>query len=338
MARAGAKRLGLEGSRSGLFYQFANLIEFNKPEVVIIENVEGLFSSNNGRDFGIILQRMNELGYAVAWRMVNSRYFGVPQSRSRVYICCWNGNPTKAMKVLFDCNGAEKPKNARKDFITPADTGGDYPKVPIVSYCLAASSGRHTGTDWSRTYVVCKDGVRRLTPKESERLQGFPDMWTLPKGLNLDEDEIDTLRYQAIGNAVSVPVIEWIADRVKAGLKSKDLCWDYEALQSYVPEFRSVDWKDNAIESVDFMDDSMEYNWPCAGLLWNGKFIATKVYPTPSKVIYSSLGDLVEHEKASQRYYLSPNAAEGILRRVDRQNRQLFAPLRTALEKEKSKK
>lgn len=179
-ARDTATRLGLGGSRSGLFFQYANLIEAKSPEVVIIENVEGLFNSNGGRDFGVILQRMTSMGYPVAWRLLNSRYFGVPQSRPRVYLCCWKNSPQKAQHVMFDSVGAHIPSNERKDFLTETSKENEYPKVPKVAYCLAATSGRRTGTDWSRNYVVCADGVRRLTPKEYERLQGFPDYWTLP--------------------------------------------------------------------------------------------------------------------------------------------------------------
>lgn len=338
VARAGSQRLGLDGMKSGLFYQYARLIEEKKPEVVLIENVEGLFSSNKGRDFGIILQKLNQLGYAIAWRMVNSRYFGVPQSRSRVYICCWKGNPTKAMRVMFDCTGAEKPQNTRKDFITLAESDTEYPKVPEVSYCLAASSGRHTGTDWSRTYVVCKDGVRRLTPKESERLQGFPDLWTLPKGLKMSEDDIDTLRYQAIGNAVSVPVIEWLASRIKIQLDNNNNEFNLQTPINCIPEFKKKKWSNEDISIIDFSNQDLEFTWDCAGLLWNGSYISAKIYPTPAQIIHSSLGKLVEKGKTSQRYYISPNAAEGILRRVDSQHRTLFAPLRIALEKEREKK
>ena len=82
VARGALERKGLGGNRSGLFYQYANLIEQKKPAVVVIENVEGLFNSNKGRDFGVILQRLTKLGYAVAWRLFNSRYFCVPQSRA----------------------------------------------------------------------------------------------------------------------------------------------------------------------------------------------------------------------------------------------------------------
>ena len=176
VARGASERLGLKGKR------------------VIIENVAGLFTSNKGRDFGVILQTLTSLGYAVAWRLLNSRYFGVPQSRTRVYLCCWRNNPVKALSVMFDRQGAAKPENERIDFITEESKSDEYPKVPRVAYCLAASSGRHTGTDWSRTYVVHEDGVRRLSPIESERLQGFPDNWTSPSIDIIIDENINTLR------------------------------------------------------------------------------------------------------------------------------------------------
>lgn len=242
VARGASQRLGLDGTRSGLFFRYAELIEKKRPKVVVIENVEGLFNSNGGRDFGVILQRMTQLGYAVAWRLVNSRYFGVPQSRSRVYLCCWQKDLARATHVMFDSVGAHSTSNARKDFVTEASKPNEYPKVPKVAYCLAATSGRHTGTDWSRTYIVCDDGVRRMTPLEYERLQGFPDYWTLPSKYDVDDDNTDTLRYTAIGNAVSVPVVEWIAKRISKQLSSKTDTMEQKDVLQYVPEFKKSKW------------------------------------------------------------------------------------------------
>lgn len=331
VARGASVRLGLKGKRSGLFYRFAELIEAKQPEVVIIENVAGLFTSNKGRDFGVILQTLTLLGYCVAWRMLNSRYFGVPQSRSRVYLCCWKNNPDKALNVMFDKQGAMKPTNERADFITEENQPNEYPMVPKVAYCLAASSGRHTGTDWSRTYVVCKDGVRRLSPVESERLQGFPDNWTLPIESN-DNEEINSLRYTAIGNAVSVPVVEWIANRVKKQLAAKTNFVDIQNLQSQYIDFRKSAWSDILLSEIDFSDTTKEHKWLRGGIAWGDRYIECNISPTPSKIIKSSLLNLIEKNQTNPVLFLSPNAAEGILRRVNSQNRTLFMPLRTALE------
>lgn len=331
VARGASERLGLKGTRSGLFYRFAELIENKMPDVVIIENVAGLFTSNKGRDFGVILQTLSSLGYGIAWRLLNSRYFGVPQSRTRVYLCCWRNNPQKALEVMFDSLGATKPENERTDFITEESKHDEYPKVPKVAYCLAASSGRHTGTDWSRTYVVCRNGVRRLSPIESERLQGLPDNWTLPLNEDPLNEDINTLRYTAIGNAVSVPVVEWIAEKVYKNMNSSNDKVLDQLLSEFV-DFSKSTWNDKVLSEIDFSDDTIEYKWSRGGVVWNNRYIECSAYPTPSKIKKSSLLKLIERNQDNLIYFLSPNAAEGILRRVDSQNRNLFKPLRTALE------
>lgn len=333
VARGASERLGLKGTRSGLFYRFADLIEEKRPEVVIIENVAGLFTSNDGRDFGVILQTLASLGYGIAWRLFNSRYFGVPQSRTRVYICCWKNSPQKALNVMFDIQGAPKPKNERVDFITEDTNVNDYPKVPKVAYCLAASSGRHTGTDWSRTYVVCKDGVRRLSPVESERLQGLPDNWTLPSADLINDENINTLRYTAIGNAVSVPVVEWVANKIKKQLVNRECDKEFSELLLSYPDFSKSKLSDNTIDKIDFSDPTKKHKWKRGGVVWDNHVLECDISPTPSKIVNSSLLSIIESNQNNPVYYLSPNAAEGILRRVDNQNRSLFAPLRIALEK-----
>ena len=66
----------------GLFYDFAELIDERRPPLVVLENVAALLSSHNGRDFAILLRTLANLGYGVAWRVLDSRYFGIPQSRT----------------------------------------------------------------------------------------------------------------------------------------------------------------------------------------------------------------------------------------------------------------
>ena len=229
-------RAGLRGERTGLFYEFAELLSRHRPRTILLENVPGLLNSHEGRDFAIVLQTLADIGYGVGWRVLNSRYFGVPQSRQRVYIVgCYN-DPKRTSEILFEpeCGTRHLEKGRRSGakavspFIecaeNPSGNGRskrvkkDDPIVPKLAFCLAATSGRHTGTDWSRTYIPYKSRVRRLTPEECERLQGFPTGWTIPDGLFASGDDIDGLRYKALGNAVSVPVAEWIGERIVRSL------------------------------------------------------------------------------------------------------------------------
>lgn len=325
VARGSMSRLGLNGSRSGLFYRFAELIGDHRPQVVLIENVAGLFNSNKGNDFGCVLSTLNDLGYGVAWRLLNSRYFGVPQSRPRVYLCCWRDDPAAALRVMFERKTPHKPGAERTAFITESTPKGKYPRVATTGYCLAATSGRHTGTDWSRTYVTCSDGVRRLTPIECERLQGFPDNWTRVDG---DSEDADSHRYAAIGNAVSVPVIEWIAGRIAETLANGAKSEIENSVEGY-ESFASSTWRD----LPDMSESHEKLAWGKSGLMWKGRFILADHRECSCNPIDKNLYQVVEKHRVKERYYLTPNAAEGILRRVDNNNRRLFEPLREGLEK-----
>lgn len=225
LARMGP-RSGLRGKQSGLFYDFAKLIGERRPPVVVLENVAALLSSHSGRDFAIVVRTLAELGYGVAWRTLDSRYFGVPQSRSRVFIVGSLGGPASAGSVLFEpeCGDRdfEKSRSNGKESASPFKISVGNPEqgfVKKLAHCLYAESARHTGTDWSRNYVWYPEGrVRRLTPLEAERLQGFPDNWTVPKKAIDNENTLDSARYHACGNAVSVPVAEWLARRIAENL------------------------------------------------------------------------------------------------------------------------
>lgn len=224
LARMGP-RSGLRGAQSGLFYDFAKLIKQRRPKVIVLENVAALLSSHNGRDFAIILRTLVELGYGVAWRVFDSRHFGIPQSRSRVFIVGSLGGAASAGAVLFEreCGDRDSEKSGSngEKLVSPFAVSVGNPEqgyVKKLAHCLYAESARHTGTDWSRNYVSYVDGrVRRLTPLETERLQGFPDGWTMPNKLVIDNiNTLDSARYHACGNAVSVPVAEWLGHRIVA--------------------------------------------------------------------------------------------------------------------------
>ena len=122
------KRRGLAGARTGLFFEFARILKELRPAWFLFENVPGLLSSNKGRDFSVCLQiLMGRCGYGVAWRCLNSRFFGVAQNRSRLFVVGSLGRPCPA-EVLF-----EPPGGGR-------DIEAVDPEGSEVSRALAASS------------------------------------------------------------------------------------------------------------------------------------------------------------------------------------------------------
>lgn len=272
------KRAGLAGERSGLWFEFARVIDELEPRWVVIENVPGLLSSHKGKDFAIIIRWLAERGYGVTWRILDAQYFGVPQRRRRVFIVGSFGNGCAA-EVLFEREsssgdiepGGETWEGATRRIaqsITGSNTqnngGGGLtdrstPSL-VIANTLSTSLGHHgwsvgdqdiTNLQISSTVetginkrmkpeqvipiwhnhqqdgsirmqegsapTVSKHwgtggnnvpfvGVRRLTPTECERLQGFPDGWT--------DGQSDSTRYKQLGNAVAVPVVEWIGKRI----------------------------------------------------------------------------------------------------------------------------
>lgn len=234
---AGA-RAGLVGKQSGLWFEFLRILEETVPEVVVIENVPGLLSSNKGRDFECVLQGLERIGYSCAWRILDSQYFGVAQRRRRLFIVA-HSRIECAAEILFesdcmfgDSKSVEKTRDiaptlfasgagtsrtassgSESQFCIPTLDGnpvaysvredatakggvGNFSATEIeVSRCLNAvqpsPQSHHAQTfivgalqhrDYKGIGTTTIDGkivngelgVRRLTPTECERLQGFP--------------------------------------------------------------------------------------------------------------------------------------------------------------------
>jgi len=361
------QRAGLSGQRSSLWFEFERVLSELRPRWCVIENVPGLLSSNAGRDFARILMGLGELGYGWAYRVLDARWFGVPQRRRRVFIVGCLGDQARAQAVLAvceSCGGHPAPRRkTRQDLAPTLDDGArgtslDLPMLSdaepnglarplvaresgyrmdletenfLVANAVRASEGHHghssgrgDGADnlvvastlsggghpgsnlpgrhkeddenlvladpisahegktythegrnnfrlhnvvayddrnqhvdgqhqtlrpagLQRSDVVAFDwqqpgdaryrpvragdytgalsetrvdavsysaGVRRLTPRECNRLQGFPDDWDR---YGADGKEIaDSHRYRCMGNAVCVPVAEWLGHRLIA--------------------------------------------------------------------------------------------------------------------------
>lgn len=333
VARGSNKRAGLAGKNSGLFFSFLDLVRSQRPETILLENVVGLLSSHNGQDFRVVIEELTSLGYAVAWRVMNSRYFGSPQSRPRVFVCASRTSSELPIRVLYENKVGRKPSGAREGFLRDSRCNVSGAIVAEVAYCLAATSGRHTGTDWSRTYVSYDDAVRRLTPTECEGLQGFPVGWTTNIGASpIRPADEDSLRYKALGNAVSVPVAQWIARRLKIELAASDTNSGEPAI-SLAPDFKARTLRKAKLSELHLSEDGalQQLKWQSGGYAVGDDCWDLAAPPAPNRPMEVKLIEVIEKSVPDDRYFLSANAAEGILRRVDSQNRTLFGPMDRAL-------
>ena len=208
------KRKGLEGERSGLFYEFTRLVKKRKPKWLVLENVPGLLNSHEGEDFKYVLQELDKLGYGISWRVLDAKYFGTPQRRRRVYIVASLGSLSSA-EVLFErgatkvtsksgvgekhSNAASprgKDKNANIFSIQPAGIGRKPSAGP------QAKGYRNDGETYTLDSRGSADAICKTTTSFRVRKTSG-----LPEGL-------DGNRYRAIGNAVNVAVIQWIGKRI----------------------------------------------------------------------------------------------------------------------------
>ncbi len=339
LARGNHGRSGFKGTHTSLFFRLMELIKIKQPPVVLLENVVGLLNSHKGRDFALVLHELTTLGYAVSWRVLNARYFGAPQSRSRVFLCAWKNDYKKALMALFESLESPTIKSERLGFTTKTvHKSGAI--VPEISYCVAATSGRHTGNDWSRSYISYSDRVRRPTPTESERLQGFPAGWTVPENsYQAPTRGYDSERYQAIGNAVAVPVVRWIADRI-AGLCRGDIHVggpkkSFTLTVAHLAAELRTNVQTQSLKSVmaEVQGDNFAYKWRSGGCAWGDTIIEATAAPAPTQPVHTEFRNALDPEVPPDHYFLTPNAAAGILRRAESVGRNLFPPMRQALTK-----
>lgn len=142
------KRRGFEDARGTLFFEIARILKAKQPAFFILENVPGLLSHDEGRTFTTILSTLSELGYDVQWQVLNSKYFGVPQSRKRVYIIGYL-DPKCAGKIL-PLTGADG--KALIQIIRGAQGERVYDPAGVACTQLSSSGGRR----WENRAVPCK--------------------------------------------------------------------------------------------------------------------------------------------------------------------------------------
>ncbi|QOY98379.1 DNA cytosine methyltransferase [Leuconostoc citreum] len=221
---AGKREGFLNQTKGTLFFEVARAVKQIKPRFVFLENVKGLLNHDKGNTFRTILNTFDELGYDVEWRVLNSKNFGVPQNRERVYIIGHlrgdsgrevlsifgedrEVNPTNVKQIgnISDSNSfGGNPQTGRvysNDGLSPTlntmQGGGREPKVLVVESTI----------NISQATITDEYHIRKLTPRECWRLQAFPDeLFDKAQQAGLSDSQL----YKQAGNSVTVNVIEYI--------------------------------------------------------------------------------------------------------------------------------
>ncbi len=226
------KQKGIKrGTRSGLFYEIMRLVdeaEENRPEWLICENVKNLLSIDGGRGFFKVLTEMGGRGYTVEWKVYNSKDYGVPQNRERVYIVGHYGDSsrqpllpirranTAALREIVGGRQGERVYDGNKISRTLIGQGGGL-GAKTGLYTFRALLARYNKGQPNRpaecSGVIEFDEpirIRRLTPRECFRLQGFTDeQFDRAAAVNSE-----TQLYKQAGNAVTVNVVEEIGKHI----------------------------------------------------------------------------------------------------------------------------
>jgi DNA (cytosine-5)-methyltransferase 1 len=213
-------RKGLDDPRGNLMLTYLAIADKFRPRWLVWENVPGVLSSNGGKDFGTFLGGLGELGYGFAYRVLDAQYFGVAQRRRRVFVIGYLGDWRPAAAVLFErhsLSGNLAPSRKKGETITGyvESSFGQYRQDDVGGTAKASGGVAGGGSEtFIAQPIVQGMAVRRLTPVECERLQGFGDNYTdiQIKG----KPTPDGPRYKALGNSMAVPVMRWIGERIKA--------------------------------------------------------------------------------------------------------------------------
>lgn len=223
---------GFNDERSNVFWKILSIIDHHQPKCVILENVKNLVSHDGKKTFNTIKENLEKRGYYICHKVLNTAEItGIPQHRERIYIVCLKS------KSVFDNFNLDFPKIEKRNICEFLEND-----VPSKYYYTETSSTwnlvkanvikKNTIYQYRRVYVrenksnecptltanmgsgghnvplvLDEKGIRKLTPRECFNFQGFPASYKLPA---LSDSNL----YKLAGNAVSVPVVKLIADRL----------------------------------------------------------------------------------------------------------------------------
>lgn len=339
---AGRKN-GLNDDRGNLTLKFVDIVNANDkvrlaagkaPGLVFWENVEGvltdktnafgcLISSLAGLDEPVSAKKWSNAGIIrgpkrnVAWRVLDAKYFGVPQQRRRLYLLA-GGTDFYPENILFEEHTKDFQEFPHNN-LTFEKNGHRYEVFREYTDCLYSAYG----TKWNGNaaanngslFVVQDDRIRRLSSLECERLMGFPDNYTdLPKCKK-------TSRYQVVGNSWAVPVVRWIGNRIcNYTGNSFAICANDLSLSPYQTEQgNAVLFDFGGKEKIRLMND-----------------VVINCTSTPEECIFSDLKEVIEYCD-DESIFISPTGCYGIVRRSDERNTRINKRLKEVLLKISSK-
>lgn len=330
---------GLNDDRGNLTLKFVEIVEANDNIrlkegknrcKVFWENVEGVLKDKTNA-FGCLVSSLagfkNVLTIAgnkwpnagiiegpirnVAWRVLDAKYFGLPQQRRRLYLIA-SDKDFHPENVLFEVHTnpfatyPNYPLKFEKD-------GHSFEIFRSYTDCLYSAYGTKwngNAAAYNGSLFVVQDGrIRRLSPLETERLMGFPDNYT-----NLLKSK-NTNRYQGVGNSWAVPVVKWLGSRLFSNVdtiiqsaKEAFLSNNNSLFQSDIKHFINLD------KTSLFTEDNKTIN--CS--------------PIPENCSFSSLESIITPD-APEQIYISPTACFGIVRRKTERNLKMNARLEEIL-------
>jgi len=219
---------GTEDTRGTLFFEICRILAGKRIPYLFLENVKGLLNHDGGRTFGVIVASLDELGYDVQWECLNSKNFGVPQSRERVFIVGnLRGYARPQVFPIGRCHSTDGIQDGAQQITQQRVQAANHKKFAVGTLLHRLYEGdtnnvyleegicRETySPEWGYTYAGQPVGsfLRQLTPLECERLQSLPDNWT--KWYADGSLVTDSQRYERCGRAVTVNVIHEIAKRL----------------------------------------------------------------------------------------------------------------------------
>ncbi|AXG74754.1 DNA (cytosine-5-)-methyltransferase [Flavobacterium arcticum] len=310
-----------------------------KPSIILWENVEGVLNDKTnafgnfiaglaGFDQEIKVKKWSKSGILygksrnVAWRVLDAKYFGLPQQRKRLYVIA-GGKDIKPEKILFELNSINVLRSIKfkKSTLKTIPTLFDFKETdPVIAKLIYKKNNNKFqffreytdclysayGTKWNGNaaayngslYVAQNDKIRRLTPLECERLMGIPDNYTLIEGNS------DTNRYQAIGNSWAVPVVNWIGKRIK----------EYDSSKNDIKISSNLKKTQNNINSdLYLLDDVTKIN--------HNLYLNTS--SSSNEPTIGNIFDIIQSEDIPDKLFLSSKACYGILRRKYERNMKM---------------